>query len=384
MPRGVRVSWVALGIALAWSCRPAQRGDSAIQTSHQGSFALVRRGDTTVTDDYVRTPTTLEGLVRPRVSGAKFGWARYRVMFSPSGVVTHSQLSLGRVGSSPDSAPTGTYSTRFGPHEIIEQWPNRVPTRVPYQEGAVPLFGPSIAMVQEVIARAAAIRGDNREVTVPVYPVLVDSTLRQMRVSFDGDTVRLSDRENSGAAYVFRDGRLLGSRPGDSEFVTVRRELPAIVPRSQPPAYVHAAALDSAARAVLAFLRGDARFDDLAVADSVVLFVGREAGGTRTVVRREQLRQRGNWVARSALGNYALVPPSSLTRVTTKPGTHFVCHERQLALFFPDLARRPHVGVLLTPETMQSCLQVWNLTLVFDADSARPRLVAAVYDQFEW
>jgi hypothetical protein len=196
--------------------------------------------------------------------------------------------------------------------------------------------------------------------------------------------VRLSDRDSSGAAYVFRDGRILGSPAGDSEFVTVRRELAATVSRSEPPAYVHAAALDSAARAVLAFLRGDAAFDDLWLADSVEFFVGREAGGTRTVMRREQLRQPRNWVARSALGNYALVPPVSLTKVTTKPGAHFVCHERRLSSSFPDLARRPHVGLLMSPETMQSCLQVWNLTLVFDADLPRPRLVAAVYDQFEW
>jgi hypothetical protein len=33
---------------------------------------------------------------------------------------------------------------------------------------------------------------------------------------------------------------------------------------------------------------------------------------------------------------------------------------------------------------MDSCLQVWNVTFVFDPKARPPRLVAAVYDQFEW
>jgi hypothetical protein len=141
--------------------------------------------------------------------------------------------------------------------------------------------------------------------------------------------------------------------------------------------------LDSAALHVLAFLRGQAPFEGVALADSISLYVGREAGGTRTTFARAQLREPSAWIARSSLGPYSLVPPSTLPKVTTKVGSHFVCREYPLATFFPDLARLPHVGIQLQPENLTSCLQTWNVTFVFDS-TARPRLVAAVYDQFEW
>jgi hypothetical protein len=54
-----------------------------------------------------------------------------------------------------------------------------------------------------------------------------------------------------------------------------------------------------------------------------------------------------------------------------------------LSATFPDLARLPHVGATLRYGA-DSCLQTWNLTLVFDARARPWKVVAAVYDQFEW
>jgi hypothetical protein len=139
--------------------------------------------------------------------------------------------------------------------------------------------------------------------------------------------------------------------------------------------------LDSAARAVLAFLKGEP--STIILADSVELYVGKEAGGTRTVYPRANLRHPSLWVARSSRGNYRFTPPATLGKLTVKRGTHFICTERKLAESFPELAKRPHVGVRLESDIGESCLQSWNVTFVFD-DSLRPRLVAAVYDQFEW
>jgi hypothetical protein len=143
------------------------------------------------------------------------------------------------------------------------------------------------------------------------------------------------------------------------------------------------APLDSAARQVVAFLRGEAPFSSIELADTVALYLGKEGGGTRKAMARAQLRRPSSWSIQSRAGTFSFAPPHTHTRLSTKPGAHFICTERQLASSFPQLASLPHVGTMLEPEKRDSCLQTWNVTFVFD-DRDRPRLVAAVYDQWEW
>lgn len=143
------------------------------------------------------------------------------------------------------------------------------------------------------------------------------------------------------------------------------------------------APMDSAARAIIAFLRREKAFSTIELADTVEIYVGKDAGAMRTVYARQDLQRPSLWVARSRLGNYKLAPPSTHVVPSIKRGVHFNCTERKLAESFPQLARRPHVGVMLEPEFRENCNQTWNVTFVFD-DSIRPRLVAAIYDQFEW
>ena len=141
--------------------------------------------------------------------------------------------------------------------------------------------------------------------------------------------------------------------------------------------------LDSAARAIVAFLRREKAFSTIVLADSVELYVGKDNGATRTMYAREDLQRPSLWVARSPRGNYKLAPPTTHVVTTVKRGVHFNCTERKLGESFPQFARRPHVGVMLEPEFRENCLQTWNVTFVFD-DAAKPRLIAAIYDQFEW
>lgn len=337
----------------------------------RGAFALVVRGDTTVVDEFVRTGNLLEGVVRPRLRGAKFGWARYRVEFSPSGEATRSQLSIGRVGTSPDSAPVSTQAITFGPDFIVEEWPNRMPTRVPYTRGAVPLFDPSIAMLQEVVRRARRISPSMRELGVPVYPVLADAKMERVRVRWIArDTVSIAWGDSPGARYVVSNWKILSGQNGD--FITVRRE-----------GTNSTATLDSAARRVVEFLRGKLSFEQIALSDTVTLYVSPEGGLGRVTFSREQLRRPSAWVVRSGRHDFSLAPPAHMAKLTTKVGRHFNCGEQPLAAKFPQLARLPHVGTMLKPENFRSCLQTWNMTFVFDR-SARPRVVAAIYDQFEW
>ena len=143
------------------------------------------------------------------------------------------------------------------------------------------------------------------------------------------------------------------------------------------------AELEAAARNVIRFLQGSTPFDSVPLADSVALYVAPEGGGGRSVYRRDALRQPSSWRVESGQRTFALTPPPGVDSLTAKAGRHFNCREYDLASRYPALARQPHVGTTLEPAQPASCLQSWNLTLVFDSTAER-RLTAAVYDQWEW
>jgi hypothetical protein len=140
---------------------------------------------------------------------------------------------------------------------------------------------------------------------------------------------------------------------------------------------------DAAARRIVDFLRGKASFDQINLSDTVTLLVTPEGGGGQAAFARQQLRDPSAWRVRSGSHVYSLAPPTGMTKLTTKVGSHFSCSEQSLATRFPRLAKLPHVGTLLEPANRSSCLQTWNVTFVFDT-STHPRLMAAVYDQWEW
>jgi hypothetical protein len=336
-----------------------------------GSFALIVHGDTTVVDEFVRRENLLEGIVRTRRPGAKFGWARYRVEFFRSGEATRSELSLGRVGTSPTAAPAGTYAVTFGPDSIVEEWPNRPPTRSPYIRGAVPLFGPSIAMLQEVVRRARRMSPSQRDLGVPVYQVLVNGKLTRVPVHWIGrDTVSIGQGDLPEVRYVVNNWKILSGQNG--AFTTIRRGTTS-----------NTAALDSAARRVVEFLQGRLSFEQIALSDTVTFHVSPEGGKGLTRFTREQLRSPSAWVVRSMGHNYPLAPATGMTKLKTKVGRHLNCGEQALAAKFPQLGRFPHVGTTLQPENLRSCLQTWNMTFVFDT-TAHPRVIAVAYDQWEW
>lgn len=145
-----------------------------------------------------------------------------------------------------------------------------------------------------------------------------------------------------------------------------------------------AVVLEGAAAEVVSFLAGDADFDALSLADTVEFYLVPEAGGARARVSRRTLRDRYAWGVGEGAARHSFVPSGLLTKMTTRAGRHFNCRESTLASRVPSLAARPHVGVRLEPPDAQSCLDTWNATFVFDTAGGRPRLVAAVYDQWEW
>jgi hypothetical protein len=151
-----------------------------------------------------------------------------------------------------------------------------------------------------------------------------------------------------------------------------------------PTSVSHDEAFVTAAEMVIDFLRGAVGFGALSLSDTVTFYLAPESGGGVAKVAASDLRDRYAWLVRSYEGQpYVLVPPAGLSGLTTRFGRHMKCFEYDLANEFPELARFPHVGTRLEPDNVTSCLQTWNLTLVFAA-ALPPRLAAVVYDQWEW
>jgi hypothetical protein len=143
--------------------------------------------------------------------------------------------------------------------------------------------------------------------------------------------------------------------------------------------------IETAASNVARFLTGHTRFSDIDLADSVDLYIAPEGGGGHARLAREHLSDPKAWkVASAPAPERSFVPNGLRTRVITEVGKYMNCQPSPIGTRFPQLAKLPHVGVRLEPPRVKSCLQTWNATFFFDTTAGRPRLVAAVYDQFEW
>jgi hypothetical protein len=151
------VCWAIVGgLACAG---PPQRStaDSTVATTasvdiERGVLGYVHEGDTTLIEEYTRTARTLEGIVRPQVQGAKFGWARYRVELGPSGTAERAVLEIGR--RSDESKPVRTWTATIGGGQVLETSSDGRTTRVAAAGSVVPFFPPSIAMFHEAVRQA--------------------------------------------------------------------------------------------------------------------------------------------------------------------------------------------------------------------------------------
>lgn len=175
----------------------------------------------------------------------------------------------------------------------------------------------------------------------------------------------------------------------DSDSAAPSRPAASSFPDTIPLGAHSADELVDAATAVIAFLRGEADFDRIRVADTVTLYLAPEAGGATRAVTRAMLRDPSHWMirgpsprpGRQGIG-YSFAPSKGQAEVMTRVGRHLKCLEYPLSSIYEELARVPHVGVMLAYGT--GCLQTQNFTLVFDPNEKPPTLIAAVYDQWEW
>jgi hypothetical protein len=188
--------WCALSAA-AIGCvtphaRPSTEGTAtAADSSERGTLGFVFQGDTTVIEEYTRTRTTLSGIVRPRVRGAKFGWARYRVELAPSGDAERVVLEIGRRGNA--STPVRTWTATISGDEVVERADSGTTRRVSTGRPVVPVFGPSMAMYLEVIRRSHRPDGRRAPTEAVIYLLAGSGQHYRVRVEWPApDTAAVS------------------------------------------------------------------------------------------------------------------------------------------------------------------------------------------------
>jgi len=201
---------------------PPERGEVVAE---RGTLGFVHEGDTTVIDEYTRTATALEGIVRPQVAGAKFGWARYRVEFGPSGEATRAVLELGRRGTRVEtSAPGGTWTATVRDSEVVEvdMWGKA--RRVPVDAPTIPLFPPSIAMSDEVVRWAHRQRTAGGRKRLLIFPMASNASIWTVHAEWPApDTVAIIYEGQRPLFYaVDPRGRVIGMRDGRNVVVRLR------------------------------------------------------------------------------------------------------------------------------------------------------------------
>jgi len=171
-------------------------------------------GPPTVIEEYTRTARTLEGIVRPQIEGAKFGWARYRVEFGRSGDVERAVLAMGR--RSDESKPVRTWTVTFHGREaeIVEDSQPGSRQRLRAPEGTIPFFPPSMAMQLEVVRRAVRQRASGDHVDVPVMNIPTSAEVHFQTVRWPARGTAAVSYGDGPATHYLLDarGRVIGVR----------------------------------------------------------------------------------------------------------------------------------------------------------------------------
>jgi hypothetical protein len=210
----------AIILALASACastRPVE------QILDQGVYALVVRGDTTLVEEFTRTPRLLEGLVTPRGTGAPFGWARYRLELDAAGEVERAELRLGPPWMPSDEAGTVVYTVTLSAGVLLEEGSNGTVREAAVPRGTLPLFAPSIAMHDEVI-RLALRRAGRTPAAIPIRSFPETGRLDTLRVTWAGDTALVAHPGAPPSRFrVTSEGAVTALGTTDGEFLIVRR-----------------------------------------------------------------------------------------------------------------------------------------------------------------
>ncbi|HEX9940331.1 MAG TPA: hypothetical protein VGB15_24570 [Longimicrobium sp.] len=189
-----------------------------------GTFAFVANGDTTVVEEYRRAAGVLQGEIRPRVPGG-FGRAAYRAELDGE-LVRRIELSVWPPGAPAGSAPVRRWIATFAGDSVVEETRSGGPTdvrRTAVPPGTLPLFGPSMALQEQIVRRARAIGGSAPTVEVPVHSLATNGPAVRATVEWIGrDSATLRHGGSAMRLRIDADGRILGAVSADSAHRIVR------------------------------------------------------------------------------------------------------------------------------------------------------------------
>jgi hypothetical protein len=216
-----RVLAVALTLAPLAACKPP--AGAAPPISAQGSLAFLADGDTTVIDEYSRSADLLDGMVRilSREPGGPTVRATYRVRYDRRGRAASAQLAIqqisaGGTASTAQREWTLTFDAE-GRATETESGGRRIEARA--GEGVLPLFGPSIAMLESVLLRARS-TGATR---IPVFHLAAAGRVDTVAIAWvGGDSATVMIAGATGRYRLDPAGRILGGRAEEEQLETVR------------------------------------------------------------------------------------------------------------------------------------------------------------------
>lgn len=214
--------WILLApLACAPGCRqPA----STVPGGGTGALAFLAGGDTTVVDEYLRTPEELNGEVRffsPDPGGAR-ARAEYRVRYRQDGRPESAHLTIGQVGPAGlASSEVHEWSATFGGDGTVmevESGSGRW-ARAAAGADAVPLFGPSIAMLEAVLLRARR----TSATSLPVFHLAAGGRVDTAVIAwFLPDSVHLTIAGARGSYRLDEAGRIVSGAAAGEDLRTVR------------------------------------------------------------------------------------------------------------------------------------------------------------------
>jgi hypothetical protein len=223
------ISWGAarraafpLGVALASAACQAVGAPSP--APHEGAFAFLAGGDTTVVDEYARSPDELTGTLRlfSREPGGTTARATYQVQYGDDGRAASAQLTIRQVSPAgvvdPDVREWTATFAADGTASEVEDGDVRRFTASPGAD-AVPLFGPSIAMLESIFLHAR--RGNTTR--VPVFHLAAGGRVDTATIVWIGNDSATLTIAGASAGYLLdRDSRIRSGGAETEDLRTVR------------------------------------------------------------------------------------------------------------------------------------------------------------------
>lgn len=216
-----------LGLLLTTFIAACRGGASEAEEEH-GILAFVANGDTTVVEQYRRTENLLTGELRMRYENG-VAPVRYRISLGGSGRPTRVELSIWRVDGQPEGPPVREWIVVFRGDTVIEEVRSGRAIRIDTtstREGAVPLFAPSMVMLQEATRQARHLSSGTEPVELPVYALAEQRQTRTVVINWSGLNSAVIEFDGTAEGLLLNidaQGRILGGASPDSTYEIVRR-----------------------------------------------------------------------------------------------------------------------------------------------------------------